>query len=860
MKDESQVVSSSMQDEQTRKILNRHLDMEGGRITERGWTEITDILQVYSDKRFETARYLFVRDGRIMRHVAISCQNPTATISKFDEDFLFKLKTYADGEDTSIVFVHNHPSGYVVPSLADISTTNYIGNFFGERFAGHIILDHGNFGIYHPDHKEWSLMIKGKFYGIEEGEYMLDIGDSRLGIGQLRGRADLRQLADYARLVDDGNSWNRNKWIPSFYITQSGFVQSLEFIMNEGFEKKNYEATKKQIKNSGREAGCNHVIFVPKTYHQKLLCEAFAQKSGMVKDILYEKNDGTFELSNYHSGDIFNTLTKEEIIMSDQILEEQERVESVEEKISMDQYESHEQMAEALDDYIEMIDANRGMSERMMEDEIALEEEMESLDEYYDQEIEDISVQQEDTRKDEMALEEELESLDEYHRKEEREENLNVDIPSDPEQVNSDNIQNRAEEDKVQEGQEEEYPTVDQQESPKIGEMTLEDELREARAKIDRLEEQISRLIKAQEQLTQQYYAVMDENRMLKGMEPDSPSPKEIREGQSEQAMYVEEGQDRGSSKTFNSQSAYQVNCPVPPFGHEQEDGSIMIIKNAHFAKRLLNEYDSSQNKVVLTYADETGKTHELKMDEFDYQKMVKANEEYERSKNEVVKDSYEWLLYSERYDQAMKTDQNKMRLNFASNFIHNYRILCKLNATNPQQAMDQASQLYENMSEYEKAAFRKMRKDMGKKEFDDLLLKEFKDHTQGVENKNSLVLNNNELLYDVNKKQFELEMGERIGESNLHVGDTIKMAFKVKNIDGKSVSTPKLEFKILKATKNIKPEMAIVYNDEEKLTYQVPIKDLVRHQQKVRKQDEREAKVDLYKDNKKYGYTGRYM
>ena len=851
----------SMQDELTRKVLNRQLDMTDGKMSEKGWAEIADILQVYSDKRFETARYLFVQAGQIIRHVAVSCQNPSATISKFDEDFLFKLKTYAEAEAASVVFVHNHPSGYVVPSMADISTTDYIGNFFGERFAGHIILDHGNFGIYHPDHKEWNLMINGKFYGIEDGQYMLDVGKSNLGIEQLKNRKDFYLLADYAKQVDNGTIWNKDKWIPAFYVTHGGFVQSLEFIMNESLERKNYEATKNRIKGSAREAGCNHIIFVPNTHQQKLLCEAFAQESKMVQDIYFEKDDGTFELSNYHGGDIFNTWTKEEIVMSDQVVEKEEMGAEIAveqndmgaqeiEKDRSQSISSPNQVTEDLDDYIEMMNTNGGMPESAVEDELM---NMEDYEDIYDiDETKDLSDKIQDTTNAENPLKSSIiESEQET-----------VDNPIQREEITR-KVLDPLEEYYQQEETEQEvlnFPTGQQQDGQERKAMSLDEELLEARQKIDRLEEQIRQLIKSQEELTKQYYSIMEENRMLKGQELDNRSPHEIKEKGDEQSLYTEEGQDRGSSKTFNQITAYEVNCAVPPFGHEQEDGSIIIIKNAHFAKRLLNEYDSSQNKVVLTYADETGKTHELKLDEFDYQKMVAANEEYERKKSGVEVNSYEWLLYSERYDKAMKTDQNKMRLNFASNFIHNYRILCKLHATNPQQAMDQASWLYDNMSDYEKVAFKKMRKEMGKKEFDELLLKEFKDHTQGIENKKSLVLNNNELLYDINKKQFEVGEGERIANSNLHVGDTVKMSFKIKNIDGKSVATPKLDFKILKATKNINPEIAIVYNDEEKVTYQVPIKELVRHQEKVRKQEAKEIKADLQKDNKKYGYTGRYM
>lgn len=934
MKDESQMVNLSMQDEQTRKILNRQLEMEDGKITEKGWADVADILQTYSDKRFETARYLFIQDGKIVRHVAISCQNPSATISKFDEDFLFKLKTFAEREDASVVFVHNHPSGYVVPSTADVNTTDYMGNFFADRFAGHIILDHGNFGIYHPDHQKWNLMIDGKFYDLEQGQYLLDFGESVLQIPQLRGRKDFRLLADYAKQVDDGSTWNKDKWVPSFYVTHSGFVQSLEFIMNESLERKNYEATKNRIRNSGREAGCNHVIFVPKTHSQKLLCEAFAQESGMVKDVYYEKDDGTVELSNYHGGDIFNTWTKEEIVMSDQVVEKEEMgAEIAVEQNNMEGQElekdtrfvSPDQVADGLDDYIEMMDANGGMSERAMEEELM---NMEDYEDGYD--IDETDVDIEDTepiiqynengqiiyekhqdgyekkyeydedgnlihtedskgyqiwqKYDQNGNEVYYENTDGYKQWHEYDQNGKetwfkdstgkergkrkiqmeeaLELKEDPEEKKKSKTTDSI----LMEEQIEESPVVPQEAMQKDRE-SLEAQLMESQQRneqleqrIEQLERKIEQLVNAIEQQTRQYNTVVEENQALKGKLDSRSGSKEIREGNEQEGRpeYSEEGQDRGSSKTFNNETAFQVNCAVPMFGHMAEDGSIVLISNAHFSKRLLNNHDSSQNKVILTYADETGKTHDLELPEFEYHKMIKASQEYEINKAKVEDNSYEWLLYSERYDKAMNIGQEKLRLNFASNFIHNYRIMCKRNATNPQEAMDLANDLYEKMSDYEQVAFRKMRNDMGKKEFDRMLLEEFKNHTQGIENKNSVTLNNNDLLHEVNKQQFEVGQGEFIKDTKMRVGDSIRMSMKIKNMDGKYLRTPRLEFKILKASKNIKPEVAIVHNEEMNITYKVSLDDLIKHQKKDIKQRLKEEKEELRKD-KKYDFEGHY-
>lgn len=309
------------QEEDVTKIINKSLEMKDGKLTEKGWGEISKTLQAYSDKRFETARYLFVQNGKIIRHVAISVQNPNATISKPEENvtYLEKLKTFAQNTNSSVVFVHNHPSGYVEPSLADQDTTEYLHNFFGDSFAGHIILDHGKFGIYEPTNQKWQALIDNKIYEMEEGKTLFSIHGSQIGIKKITNEKDLLVLANYAKKIDNQANWNRDDWIPAFWSTHQGIVQSLEYLHNDDLKVENYQGLINQIKHVGRDVGCNYIYLVPKTFEQKMLCEAFAQKTRIVQDIYFEKEDGTYELSNYSGGDIFSSITKEEIKMDDSI-------------------------------------------------------------------------------------------------------------------------------------------------------------------------------------------------------------------------------------------------------------------------------------------------------------------------------------------------------------------------------------------------------------------------------------------------------------------------------------------------------------------------------------------------------------
>jgi len=1387
------------------KIINKSLEMENGKITEKGWNDISKTIQMYSDKRYETARYLFVRDGKIIRHVAVSNQNPSSTISQPDKDFLFQLRTYAKQTDSSVVFVHNHPSGHVEPSQADIDTTNYIKNFFNiddkNHFAGHIILDHGTFGLYEANQNKWFALINEKFHSMEEGKEYFSIQGSDIGLKQIRNKHDLIQLSEYAQKIDRTGDYNINEWIPAFFATHNGIVRTLDYINNDDFSVENTNLLQAHLKFVGRESGSNHVYFVPKTHQQKMLCEAFAQQTGIVQDVFYLKEDGSYELSKWSGGDIFNTLSEEEIKRDDSLNYE---IPKTKENEIMDNIKQEINVEEEFDKFVESMDVNGGLPEAALEADY--ESELSSREDYYDEEevlddnilneekVIDANISQSDSKIEEnntesiatnfllgklnktgietiidkaiyenmlayvnevniclemleaeqypvqmmgekekgsslgahlgnqqssgrtlhhkynISEQERQDMLNDFETKfdissfsndattflqqikerfnlgveksdyahinidgqkytirvsdhgvntnsvkeneietslviqlpetknnrfrnqnaravkqftykgntltEERQRDileglhnylktgeftgkladdvrsttayelqqnlaeqmtlggikkglmtgialatmfcnmpkvaaetrllnrdtyqetqivqlennieiinfndgskaicnkgnksdmmdiaivldennnpvacynyddymknletlglmedasitsksfnvsmdaknyvafvndwqragtlskaygggsiseinqqnyenllnawltggysekaqfmiqdsltygftLNNKIYLNPELVNSNTIAHEYTHlwDKYiqkenptlwENGKEifkqtslwneiindENYKAISNNEDLILSEchsricgkfaeevlnkIALENgnEIKEevidwdkevelfiekefgfknpnyeitneidiksqfAQENYNELKNFLSqpmkdliagKKIEIEQELTNNTYIPIEkkhtnlselneptidsipvmpsipedsntelsqvlkhiqeelalmkkenlelrkENEMLKGKLNNISSNQDIKEyGEN---SYTEVTKDIGTSRTFNSQNAFTVNTPIPTFGHENENGELELIENAHFAHWEENKLDNSKNRVTLEYSTKQGEIKQIVMDEYDYRKMINACEELERNKNSVEMGSYEWILYHERYNKVMKTDQNKLRLNFASNFIHNYRIMCKLYASNPQEAFEQAKKLVDMMHPNERRAFNRMRKDAGKENFDNILLEEFKAHAQGIENKKSLLLNDNELLYDVNKDNLELKQGEQLGKSGKCVGDTVKMAFKFRNFDGKLVKTPKLDFKILKVTKNQNPDMAIVYNDEEKIAYKVPLTDFMKHLKKVSKQQHKENAEQIKKDHKFYSYEGR--
>lgn len=387
------------------EVIGKHFETDkGGKFTLESFKDIAKTMSIYSDKHYETARYLFVKDGQIMRHIAVSSQTPSSTIIKPDDDFLYQIKSYAESTDSKIVFIHNHPSGYVEPSEADINLTSYMQNFFQDDkgnnlFEGHIILDHGSYGLYTAQSREWNALINDKLEPLSKISENYKITLSEIGMRANTERNNsisaqsLKQLSDYAKKCDCGNIWNTKDWIPAFMMTGNGVVTSLEYINTIEFN--NQTTLSAKLKSLGRACGSENIIFFPQHYEQFIICEWFAQLTGKVRDIYFENPDGTYETSQFRNGNIFNDLTKDEIkvqdtnespeLVAERINTEQKiYTESVTKNINSKENEPMKNLKkeDIIDNGIESIMTNGGASDESLEREyVAAESEVENIDE-----------------------------------------------------------------------------------------------------------------------------------------------------------------------------------------------------------------------------------------------------------------------------------------------------------------------------------------------------------------------------------------------------------------------------------------------------------------------------------------------
>ena len=320
-------------------IIGKQFETDSsGKPTLNGMKQLSKAMEIYSDKHYETARYLFIKDGVITRHIAVTSQTPASTIIKPDERFLYQLKNYAEETGSKIVFLHNHPSGYVVPSEADINLTEYLTNFFEEQngensFSGHIILDHGTYGLYESENRSWNALINDEIKPLSEVKknYKIQLTEHKKKADFNRDytitERSLKELSEYAKACDNGEVWNKKDWIPAFLLTGNGIVTSLEYINT--LELQNEDSLSEKLKFLGRKYGSESIIMLPSDKQQFLMCERYAQDTGKVKDVFLQSQDGTFEVSDYRNGNIFNGLRTDEIKLEDTLT----NISSVREKI-----------------------------------------------------------------------------------------------------------------------------------------------------------------------------------------------------------------------------------------------------------------------------------------------------------------------------------------------------------------------------------------------------------------------------------------------------------------------------------------------------------------------------------------------
>jgi proteasome lid subunit RPN8/RPN11 len=198
--------------------------------TRRGWKTLDNLLSVYRDKRFETVRYLLVdRWGIIRDHAAITSYAANRCKVVPDDfsgiDFIGQVKEQAAQNKCKIIVIHNHPSGEVDPSDEDILLTKSFERTFGKLFAGHVILDHGMFGLCLPGREFETITLDRN----HEDPLVKRVGAAYLGMPIARLTDEKVSILRSALQVDGIHSWNDQDWAPVIFANGAGITQAAHY-------------------------------------------------------------------------------------------------------------------------------------------------------------------------------------------------------------------------------------------------------------------------------------------------------------------------------------------------------------------------------------------------------------------------------------------------------------------------------------------------------------------------------------------------------------------------------------------------------------------------------------------------------
>jgi hypothetical protein len=219
-------------------VLNKRIELNKKHCpTKRGWKSLYQYVSAYRSKRYELFRYLLIdTNGTIVDHVALTNYLPNRVKvhpdDKPGEQYFKELAEYAVQNDYKIIMVHNHPSGNVEPSDEDKAVTKYCQKRFTRHFAGHLILDHGSFGLYIPG-KEWETIYRKT----AADDPLVKQNREAIFNYELNGRLSAEQIhiMRCALKIDDGGQWNSRDWVAVAFTSGWGYINALHYYHTSEF-------------------------------------------------------------------------------------------------------------------------------------------------------------------------------------------------------------------------------------------------------------------------------------------------------------------------------------------------------------------------------------------------------------------------------------------------------------------------------------------------------------------------------------------------------------------------------------------------------------------------------------------------
>lgn len=171
--------------------------------------DVAEMCQVLRDPRFETSRIIMVKGDKVVSVTSVTSKLPgVSAIFKQGMSFRDGIADVADrmrrcGAD-GYYMVHNHPSGNVKASTADISSTAAFIEYL-PGFKGHIILDHNKFGLieYSSYSEKRTKASEVKMTGQQTIDFlhMPELDHELLGT-EIRSTMDVGEMAKAVQMTD----------------------------------------------------------------------------------------------------------------------------------------------------------------------------------------------------------------------------------------------------------------------------------------------------------------------------------------------------------------------------------------------------------------------------------------------------------------------------------------------------------------------------------------------------------------------------------------------------------------------------------------------------------------------------------
>ncbi|MCD1653514.1 ssDNA-binding domain-containing protein [Treponema zuelzerae] len=290
---------------------------QDGKITREGWEQLHQALHIYRDKRFETFRVLFVTpDGVITDQLAISSHLPTrVALTSLNGELGDYVRDYAVRTNTKIVFIHNHPSGNVSPSLQDETMTKdleaiLVGADGRPLLLGHIILDHDSFGLYQAN--TWETMRS-----VTQGhDPLLKTRLPEFTQERINNPVVLRDIAEE---INESDRWNSTDWVPVAFTGADARISGIRYYSKEWFETVSSNDMARQFQSVSVQTGAIWAfpIISDELAQDTQLCTAVKEhmKDGCFMDFyIAGATSEDFDLYHYRSSFFsFPFMTKSEM-------------------------------------------------------------------------------------------------------------------------------------------------------------------------------------------------------------------------------------------------------------------------------------------------------------------------------------------------------------------------------------------------------------------------------------------------------------------------------------------------------------------------------------------------------------------